>query len=253
MRRVLILVGVLLALAALLVWQAPATWLDAALRYAGGDTLTLADTQGSVWSGNGELQALLPRGEAVAVARVRWKLAFEPASGLEFRLVSSRDDRPLLAVGADLSGIRIDALRLDLPAALLGAASPTLRQADLDGRIELSATHLAYRDGRLAGQMALTWRAAASGLTPLRPLGDYRIAFNGKGDALDIQVTSLGTPVLALAGSGRWPLAGKPTLSITATPAPDRHTALAPLLRMIGRESAPGVYQLQLAEGVGAL
>jgi len=70
-----------LALPLIVAWLAPATWLDAALRESSRGALGLGDAQGRLWDGSGTLQALLPRGEAVTLAVLRWTPRFTPWSG----------------------------------------------------------------------------------------------------------------------------------------------------------------------------
>jgi hypothetical protein len=127
--------GLVIVLAGFLVWQAPATWLDQALRRYSAGSLGLGDPRGRLWEGSGTLQALLPRGTAVTLAPLRWTLGFVLPAGVRLTLVSTRDGSPLWDVSADARGFILHGARLELPAALLGRATPTLADADARGEL----------------------------------------------------------------------------------------------------------------------
>jgi len=135
---------------------------------------------------------------------------------------------------------------LELPAALLGSASPTLREAGLGGRMTFTANDLGRQDGRFSGRAEIVWQGASSSLAGNQPLGNYRIHLDAAGAALAAHIDSPGQSALALAGQGQWQPGQPPRLDLTATPAEARRQALEPLLRLIGRETQPGVYRLQL-------
>lgn len=244
--------GLTLALLLILLWQAPASWLDGGLRAATRGTLILADPQGRLWQGSGTLQALLPRGAAVTLAPLRWTLRYTPPAGLRFAVVSARDGALLLDASAHGGGVMLHSAHLELPAGLLGSASPTLRDADLGGQVTFTADELGQQAGRFSGKGEMRWQGASASLAGNQSLGDYRIRLDGTGAGLAAQIDSLGQPALVLAGDGAWQPGRTPRLNLTATPSEARRQALDPLLRLIGRETQPGVYQLQWDGNVGA-
>lgn len=254
MRRLLLLLCAIAGLLLILLALFPATWLDHGLQRASGGNLMLAEAEGTVWRGSGVLQAILPRGEAVTLAPVQWRLAAGEllAGRAHLTVLSQQDNKPLLDAVLHPGGARIQAARLELPADLLGAYSPTLRQAELAGLLSFHAADLSIADGRIAGRAELLWRQAASGLTQVRPLGSYRIAFTGAGERLDFSLATLQGD-LNLSGQGSWRPGGGVDFQGLARPVGDKLHDLIPLLRVLGRQTAPGSYRLEIDPHVGAL
>jgi len=233
---------------------APATWLDRGLVRASHGHLMLTATSGRLWAGQGTLQALLPRGEAVTLARLRWQLSLAgvpPRIGLS--VLSEANAQPILAARITPAGIEISSLRIELPAALLGAITPTLREAEPAGQLGVSARDIMLAEGQFAGEIEILWRDAASSLSPVRPLGSYRLHLTGAGDRLDVDLSTSGPAALQLTGQGQWQAGGTLRFDGQARPDPAHAPELTPLLRIFGREIAPGLYQLQLDPNVGAV
>lgn len=252
MKRLLLAAALLLILATTYLVLLPASWLDTALQRASQGSLAMTGTSGSLWRGEGKLQAILPSGEAVTLAPVRWQLP--PAELLRLRLhlrmESLRDGSPVLDVQLRPGEATVREARLELPAALLGVLSPTLREAGFSGGIALQVKEVRFGSDGATGHATAFWRDAASSLTRIRPLGSYLVDVNGKGRGLDFTVNTMGGP-LALRGTGSWSPGKPPDLAITATAEEGARQELNPLLRLIGRQVAPGTYQLSFGQTVG--
>lgn len=259
MRRVVLVLvsatGLLCLVLLLLIGLAPASWLDYALQQGSQGTLMLGDAKGRVLSGSGVVQAILPRGEAVTLSPVRWRLRFAGlmAGRLRLVVVSTRTDRPILDISLSPEAVNLHEARLEAPASLLGALSPTLREADLDGQLILKAQDLSLARQGIQGQSELIWHDAASSLAPVRPLGSYRLTLSGAGKGLTCQLVTLTPTALTLEGNCRWQVGQRPDFTGTASPAETQRQLLVPLLRIIGREIRPGVYQLLLDSNVGVV
>lgn len=242
--------GVLIFLG-LLVARAPATWLDAAVQRASQGSLTLTACEGRLWRGRGSLQALLPSGDATTLARVAWHL--EPSAlwrgGARLVMQREADGGVLLDVFAGLSGWTLYRLRLDAPASLLGAFSTTLRDLGLTGAMAFDLRDVGLAGGQVRGDGNVVWSNAASNLTRVRPLGDYRLDLRGQGPALDYRLGTLAGK-LRLSGEGTWRPGANPTFRGEAQPAPEQRAELAPLLRILGRENG-AAYTLVLDANMG--
>lgn len=238
-----------------LIWLAPATWLDYALQRGSHGAIGLGAAQGRVWHGQGSLQAVLPNGDVVTLDRIDWRLHGADLLRGQLRLVadSTQGGQRVLDARLGRNGLTLHVLRLEIPSALLGVFSPTLRDAELRGRLMLKVEDWRLNQDRPAGLAELVWRDAGSGLSQVRPLGQYRLLLRGDGNAIEGRLETLGEAALTLAGSGRWQTGHRLTLDAVAIPAASRQQELAPLLRILGREVAPGRYQLELTQGIGAL
>ncbi len=232
----------------------PATWVDRLLQENTRGSLAMTGTSGSLWRGEGTLQAILPNGEVATLAPASWNIALAELLTLRLHVTlrSGRSGSPLLDVSLSPVETRIHEARLELPAAMLGVLSPTLRSAALSGQMAVQATDMRLDDGHATGKARVMWLAASSELSGVNPLGSYQLDLDGQGGGLDLRLTTLGG-ALNLAGSGRLQPGKAPDIRLTATPVEARRQELAPLLRMLGREVSPGSYQITLDPNVRAV
>jgi hypothetical protein len=254
MKRLLMAGLLLLALVSTYLVMLPATWMDALLQRASQGTLAMTGPTGTFWRGEGSLQALLPSGEAVTLIPVSWNIVAGELLTLKLHInaQSTRDNKPVLNATLGLEETYIQEAKLELPAALLGVLSPTLRAAVLSGQLALQVNEVRIDGSHAAGKARAYWKAAGSGLSRIRPLGNYLLDLNGQGKGLDFHLTTIGGP-LTLTGSGGWIPGKRPDIRITATPEESARQDLAPLLRMLGHETSPGSYQLTIDPSVGAI
>jgi general secretion pathway protein N len=232
----------------------PATWIDSLLQGASQGTLAMTGTTGTFWRGEGNLQAFLPSGEVVTLVPVKWAIAPGELIALKLHIIaqSIRDDKPVLNATLGFGETYIQQATLELPAALLGVLSPTLRAAALSGQLALQAKELRFDSSHSTGKALAYWKAAGSSLSRVRPLGNYLLDLNGQGGGMDFHLTTMRGP-LNLSGTGGWRPGKKPDIRVVATPEASARQELAPLLRMMGREISPGTYQLTLDQNVQAI
>lgn len=254
MKRLLMAGLLLLALVATYLVMLPATWMDALLQRSSQGTLAMTGTKGTLWRGEGSLQALLPTGEAVTLVPVIWNVDAGELLALKFHIaaLSARDNKPVLNATLGLRETYIQEAKLDLPAALLGVLSPTLRAAAFTGHIALHVNEVRLDSSHTAGKAQAYWKRAGSSLSRIRPLGNYVLDMTGKGNGMDFRLSTIGGP-LTLAGTGDWIPGKRPDIRVTATPQESARQDLVPLLRMLGHETSPGTYQITLDPNVGVV
>jgi general secretion pathway protein N len=254
MKRAFAILIIVLVFIVSYVVMLPSTWIDMIVQRASHGALAMTGTTGTMWRGEGSLQALLPSGVAVTLAPLRWNIVATDLLKLKLHLKaqSLRDGRPVIDATFSPNETKLSEASLSLPAALLGVLSPTLRAADLSGEIDLHANGIRIDHGHAAGNANALWRAAGSSLSRVNPLGNYALALNGLGDKLEFRLTTTRGP-LNLNGSGSWQPGNMPNIKITATPEQNARQDLVPLLRMMGREISPGTYQLELARDIKAV
>lgn len=236
--------GALLGLATVLVLQAPARWLAAALAAASGGMVQLPEARGTVWNGSARL--LLSggagsRGRMALPGRVQWQLR-PRGLGLHLRL---RADccTPGEALSAHVAP-RWGGARLALgdatsvwPAALLSGLGTPWNTVQPEGELALrtDALSLEWLAGRatLAGRAQFTARQVASRLSPLKPLGSYHLTLTG-GAAPTLALHSLEGSALRLSGSGQW-VGTRLRFTGEAQAAPGTEAQLFNLLNILGR------------------
>ncbi len=221
---------------------APASLMGYALDRASGGMLSLAQTQGSLWHGSG-VALLKSRSRFQTLGSYRWQMNLFDAS----MQVQTNDAAPMTVRHIPFSGhVDIDGLHIALPASALELVAPQLGPYQLQGVLDARSEHLALDATGLSGQIDVTWMRAASGLSAIRPLGDYRIVLQGNGPAVDAQLSTLAGK-LQLGGTGRFDRAGGMRINGTAQAAPGAAAAeLNELLHHIGPQISPGVYALAL-------
>jgi general secretion pathway protein N len=230
-----------------LIATAPATLVDAGLQRASNGRLGIAEAQGTLWTGAGQLEWHNPDRHGGISQDMAWR--FLPQTLLlghatwEIELGPSSSRFP---VTVSLSRIEITDARIHFPAAELGLAAPRLAPLELRGDMLLHIAHISIgRGGRLNGDANLQWRGASSALAPVAPLGDYELrlfAEDATGHAL---LRTLQGP-LQLDGKGSWSSGVAPVFQATVRVPREHQLELAPLLRLIAVERSDGQFELGL-------
>jgi general secretion pathway protein N len=227
-------VAIVLTIAA----RAPAAWVGDWLQSHG--KLRLVDARGTVWNGSAMLGVSDGRQILLVPGRVSWRLGFGAAwSGRLTADVSHPALAAPLAISLAANSIKLASGQAELAAAALtvvGAPFNTMRPG---GILALRWTDVEIRGGGFSGSAQLDWRDAQSALSPVAPLGNYRLTIAGAGDAASIRLDTLGGP-LRLEGSGTlrgWRVSFKGLASVE----PDMRAALNGLIGVLGPRSGHNV------------
>ncbi len=235
------------ALAALVTCAAlaPAQWADGAVRRVSGGHVELAEATGTIWNGSGTL--VLASGGSRDVARAGlpdplswhlnpWALLFG-----DFEL-TLRHPSALMGpwqISAYMGGrMQLGAATLRLPAAMLtglGAPWNTVRPG---GIISLHTDGVEFARGQFQGSVTAEWEYASSALTPVSPIGHYRLQTSGQYPGTRLQLQTISGP-LELAGSGTIGEGGRLRFEGIARPQatadPATKTQLTGLISLLGR------------------
>lgn len=224
----------------------PATYLDQEIRTATEDTIRLVHASGTVWSGHAELE-IRRQGKALAQPiPVSWQ--FQPRmlaqAGLGFSVLAEGNSRPaLLNIG--FSSTELRDLTLTLPASTLALMAEKLVSLEPRGILLLRVDRMIIGGKQPAADMQMEWRNAASGMTDVAPLGDYRIHGLMREGQVSVVVDTIKGPLL-LEGQGRWPQGSPPAFQGTAKVSAELRSKLAPMLRLIATERAAGEFEVRL-------
>ena len=236
--------GALLGLIFTLAWQAPARWLAAGLRQASGGAVQLAEPQGTLWRGSARLMLAGGQGSRGRVAlpgRVHWHI--RPAwAGLHIRaLADCCTPQGALAARLHLApgrlAVQVQDGQSSWPATVLTGLGTLWNTVQLQGEITLQtrALQAQWAQGRLQvqGQAQISAQQVASRLSPIRPLGAYRLTFEG-GPAPTLHLSSQPGSALLLEGQGQW-VGQRLRFSGQAQAAEGVQEALHNLLNILGR------------------
>jgi len=229
-----------------LVITLPASFIDAGLERTSRGIVRLADAQGSLWSGSGQLEF---REKGVRIGNphhLAWH--FQPWSLLRGHLafeveLDQATRRAILTAG--LSRVELSNADIVLPAAVLGLAEPKLAPFKLGGELSLHIPRLAVGRQQIEGKAVLQWRGATSALTTVAPLGDYELNIAGSGTMIEVVLQTLQGP-LQIDGKGAWTSGGNAAFTANARIPPPLRQQLAPLLGLIAVERSAGNFEIQL-------
>jgi general secretion pathway protein N len=113
----------------------------------------------------------------------------------------------------------------------LGSPWNTIRPT---GALTVSWDGVMLRSGRFDGRVSIELDQAASALTPVRPLGAYRIEVVASGAQAQVRMITLSGP-LRLEGTGRWDARSGLQFTAQARAEEPERARLQPLLGLLGR------------------
>ena len=246
MKRWSLLAIGLSAYALALIATAPATLVDAGLQRASHGRLRLAEAQGTLWSGSGQIEIRETGGRTGVAKALAWRVV--PESLLRGHLVCEVGLDPSarrFPVTLSLSRIELANADISLPATVLGLGVPKLAPLGLTGEVLIHVASLSIARGAMEGNATVRWRAAGSSLTPVSPLGDYEVRLDGEGMTIHAFLRTIEGP-LQLDGKGSWTQGDRPAFLAMARVPSQHQEQLAPLLRLIAVERGEGRFELQL-------
>jgi general secretion pathway protein N len=236
--------GVLAALGVVLN-QAPASFADLALSRATQGRVRLAEAAGTVWQGRGRLVlADVVEGDAEQTATVPgvvlpgtfgWHVSPWPllVGVLDARVEHDSMRQPVLLTGR-VGELRATPGSLALPPVALDRLGSPWNTIRPTGALTLSWDSVTLRSGRFDGRASIELHGAASALTPVRPLGAYRIDVVGSGSQAQVKMNTLSGP-LRLEGSGSWEARTGLRFTAEALAEGPERVRLQSLLGLLGR------------------
>ena len=223
---------------------APAHWLASAIHKSSNGQVQLIDAQGTVWTGSARLLlsgGVGSRGGAMLPGHIDWRLR---PGWLSFNAQLAADCCTKVPLAGKLTwrwgktGLQVTDGTSEWPAAVLAGLGTPWNTVHVEGVLQLVTRSLSvtWFEGRLAseGSAELTAMGVSSRLSPLKPMGTYRVTFTG-GAAAALALATLEGP-LQLSGSGRW-VGSRLRFEGVASAAPEHEAALANLLNIIGRRN----------------
>lgn len=252
MRKLLFILAALAALLVTVLVIAPAQWAASTLKSATAGRLELAEATGTVWNGSALLVLASSSDSGAARAtlpeRLAWRLSPWSLILGELDLTVSHPSalaQPL-AVRAPLFGggaTTLSATTVRVPASLLvgvGAPWNTIRPG---GILLVTWDRLQVERGRIQGNFSGEWQYASSALTPVSPMGHYRLQTNGIWPGTQLELLTISGP-LELKGNGTIPEGGRLRFTgraqAMAGTDPGVKAQLTGLISLLGRRDGEG-------------
>lgn len=188
---------------------APAQWAADYVRSATNGRLELAEASGTIWNGSAIVVLASPAETGASRAslpeRLSWQLSPWAllAGQVDLVLMHPSALSQRLAINAPLFGrtFTLSPTTLRLPASLLvglGAPWNTVRPG---GILTVSWDRMRVEPGRWQGGINGEWQLASSALTPVSPMGHYRVQTNGIWPGTQLELLTISGP-LELKGNG---------------------------------------------------
>ena len=242
----LALLGALLGLAlALLVW-APARWLAWGVAQASQGQVQWLSPRGTVWQGSAQLLLSGGAGSRQPQAlpgRLHWTLS-PTWTGVR---LSWRADCCMTEAASVQAALGWNTVQLQAsdhtsswPAALLTGLGAPWNTLQAEGQLQLrtEALQLHWAQGRLQmqGLLELNLQGMSSRLSPVKPMGSYRVALTGTPEGTPtpgLDLSTLQGPLL-LSGQGQW-VGQRLRFTGEARAAEGHEAAFDNLLNILGR------------------
>ena len=235
-----------------LVVSFPAAWLAPVVERQTNGRFTLRDAQGTVWAGSAFISGI-SKSDAVTAAtatataataapavpgRFVWTLSPWLLLGVvDARITNTQLLEHSLTVSGDWRAWHLGEFALSLPASQLTALGAPLNTLKPSGQMRISAhslTLLPQPEGlQIHGVMRLQLNDIASVLSPVKPLGTYRMEFDWQGFRAQLTLSTLSGP-LQLQGKGALEN-GHLRFSGQAWALSEYEPQLANLLNLLGR------------------
>lgn len=221
---------------------APATVADALLDRATLGRVRLAEAEGTLWRGSARL--VVGEGPSGAGAQtqgfalpgtLRWQVRRLPlALGLLDLTLAIDGAGVPVRISGQPNDLRIAAGEVRLPEIQLAALGSPWNTIRPTGVFALRWQSLALREGTLDGTLGFELRDVGSALTPVRPLGSYRVEVRGDGQTVTVVLSTIEGP-LRLEGQGSWGRRQGLRFEAQARTTDDKRASLESLLALIGR------------------
>jgi general secretion pathway protein N len=250
----------LIATLAVALARANATWLDWGFGYMSQGRVALAEANGTLWQGSGRLVlvdvvaqrdanqqsrgAEIQRSSLNGVAvpgRVAWRLNPWPLLlgrvDLALRLDGMSRD---ITVRGNAREVAVSEGNLSLPAvdlSRLGSPWSTLRPS---GALALKWDALNFRNNGFDGKAQIELREASAAISPINPVGSYRVDLSGQGNDTGVTLSTLQGP-LRLTGTGSFNARNGLRMNAEAIADEGERLRLQSMLGLIGRREGEKV------------
>lgn len=227
-----------LSCAVTLVTLFPAAWITPRFAKATQGHVNLIEPMGSLWHGSATL--VLAAGADASAAtllpgRIEWDTAFWPllTGRLQMRMRQTEAMPSPITLDATPRGATVSPGAIVVPAALLSGLGAPFNTLDLQGNVRMGWTQWHAIGANAYGQLEVTLTDMQSRVSPIKPLGSYRVVFQSQGAASTLDLSTLKGPLL-LNGHGTM-TSGSSAFHGEASAAPEARDNLAGLLNVIGR------------------
>lgn len=232
-----------------LVSLAPASWLAWAVNQKSDGAVSLTQTQGTIWSGEGRLGIPTKLTHSIDLGLISWHLnPWQLLTGaINLGITAQSSSRQIVTdVNIRRGKIQLVDTSLELPAQLAKEFYAPAALIAPSGQIHIKSDNWIVTPDGVEGEIELLWRSASSALLDNQPLGDYRLVATGKGPRLQLRLITLKGD-LELNASGGWDIMGSGALNLSGTArARTKSEQFEPLLVLLGKNRGKGARKFNI-------
>jgi general secretion pathway protein N len=214
---------------------APAAWLGDLLQSR--SPVRLVNAAGTIWAGSAMVAVSDGQQSRLVPGRVFWRILWpELLSGrvaLSVRHPVAAD--PPLTIAFDGHALRLQAGEARVPAALLSVLGAPFNTVRPGGTLQVRWDALTIGRDAFEGGVQVDWQDAQSALSPVAPLGNFRLTALGRGASGEAKLTTLKGPLL-IEGAGSLEH-GRMRFALTAGAQPEMQASLNGLIAILGRKT----------------
>lgn len=219
----------------------PATWMSSLVERETGGRITLGDAQGTLWKGSAFIGGAASGKDPVTPllpGRFSWRLSPMVLAGrVDAELANAAALTQTIRMTGSWTEWHVSPGAVLLPAERLSGLGAPLNTIQPSGQMRLSWGPLQVtRQGNrmeLTGLMNLEMNDIASRLSPVKPLGAYKLALDWRGSQARLTLVTVRGPML-LNGSGKLQN-GRLQFSGNAEAEAGQEARLANLLNLLGQ------------------
>lgn len=187
----------------------PASWMATIVETQSAGRLTLGDAQGTLWRGSAFIGGASGSNDPVTPllpGRFFWRLSPMVLLGsVDAELENNAALSQPFTITGNWNQWHVSPSAVSLPAERLAALGSPLNTVQPSGRMQLSWTpmQLAWHEGMMevTGSMDLKLNDIASRMSPVKPLGDYNLSLDWRGQKATAILSTIKGPML-LNGTG---------------------------------------------------
>jgi general secretion pathway protein N len=223
--------GVVLASLLTAMVFAPAAWLGDLVQAR--TPARLIHARGTIWNGSAMLAISDGQQARMLPGRLSWTVAWRELRAGRIGLALQH---PVLQLPVNIAtngrSVEVSPGNMRLSAALLVALGAPFNTVRPGGTLRVSWDAMRMTSVGVAGLLQVDWEEAQSSLSPIAPLGNYRLTVLGRESGAEVALATLKGPLL-LQGEGRFEN-GHGRFTGTASAEPDMATSLMGLIGVLG-------------------
>lgn len=245
-KRLLLVVLALLSIVLTVALGMPASWLGYLLERQTAGRLSLGDAQGSFWQGSAFIGVAAGSNDPVTplfAGRFHWCISPLLVLGqVELRLENTESLAAPVTVSGRFNELHVSPGSLALPSERLAGLGAPLNTIGPSGHLQLSWNSLSLAPSAggldLRGRLQLELNDMSSRLSPVKPLGNYRLDADLQGNQAQLQLSTVTGPMM-LSGEGSVQN-GRLQFSGKAWAADAERASLANFLNLLGQHRQDG-------------